>query len=288
MIVSKVRGGLGNQLFEWAAGYALAQANKTEFLLDLSVYGRNKVRQFQLDKLMLPFKEATEEEVEAIKKSNFYRQPFYHYDSGFSDLPDNTFLRGYFCSEQYFLGAEKQIKKMLNDCVGKIVLSEPQRKLFQLIASRESVSLHIRRGDYISNTKYNDFFGTCSLEYYHSAVSDIKNRIEDVSPLFIVFSDDLEWARENLNLDDEVIYSDVNQGDDDYLDMLFMASCKHNIIANSTFSWWSAWINSNASKMVIAPKKWFNTYYREKQKGAWIQSPYYNTKDLYPNSWRLI
>jgi len=288
MIVSKIRGGLGNQLFEWAAGYALAKANNTEFLLDLSVYDRNQTRQFQLDKFKLPYRKAIVEEIEAAKRFGIYRQPFYHYDTNFEKLPSGTFLRGYFCSEKYFLNARCEIRELVGGSINEILFSEPQSHLLQKIRLLETVSIHIRRGDYVSNVKYNDFFGTCSLDYYREAVRYIEQKLLTENLLVIVFSDDLEWARENLTLNNEVVYADVNSAEHDHLDLLFMANCDHNIIANSTFSWWSAWINPNPSKVVVAPNKWFNTNYRKRQKNAWIQSPYYNTRDLYPSNWKLL
>jgi len=288
MIVSKIRGGLGNQLFEWAAGFALAKTHETDLFLDLSVFERNKIRDFELEKLSLPFKVADESLVDQVKQNNIYRQLYYHFDPDFFSSPDNTFLRGYFCSERYFAPAIDQIKDYLVESIELVSMSTNQVRMLDTIKKRESIAIHIRRGDYVSNDTYNQFFGTCSLDYYAEAVNKVIQLSEVKDPLFVVFSDDLQWAEENLALENDVVFVDVNRGGDDYLDMLFMAKCDHAIIANSTFSWWSAWINPNPSKVVIAPSRWFQTNYREKQKGAWIQSSHYDTKDLFPNEWNLI
>ncbi len=140
-----------------------------------------------------------------------------------------------------------------------------------LIKSVNSVSLHIRRTDF-KNTKSNTTHGICSLEYYGEAVKFISNKLVD--PHFFVFSDDINWAKENLNLPYKLTFISGNSGDKSYIDMQLMSVCKHNIIANSSFSWWGAWLNSNMNKIVIAPRMWFFN------KELNIQ-----TNDLIPDEW---
>lgn len=288
MIISKIRGGLGNQLFQWASGYALAQKNRTSLLLDTSVYERNKVRQYELAKLGLELEFASNEQIEKLQSTTFYKQPVFHFDPNFSDLSDNSFIRGYFCSEKYFLKAATEIKSTLSKALPSAILNSSQQELLDKIKTSNSVSMHIRRGDYAANESYNNFFGTCPLSYYKDAIKTIFDKCgKDLN--FFIFSDDLDWARANLSLEFETQYADVNSGHDSYLDLLFMSQCKHNIIANSTFSWWAAWINTNQNKMVIAPKQWFKHNYREKAgQGVWIKSPYYDFSDLFPVDWVAI
>ena len=136
-----------------------------------------------------------------------------------------------------------------------------------------AVSLHIRRGDYVSNPVTNNYHGTCSLAYYKKAVLLLKEKIEN--PSFFIFSDDLLWARENLDFINDMTFIDLDKSIPDHEEMHLMSQCKHNIIANSSFSWWGAWLNENSDKIVIAPKKWFsdNTI---------------NTEDLIPAKWMRI
>jgi hypothetical protein len=131
-------------------------------------------------------------------------------------------------------------------------------EICKIIKSTNSVSVHIRRGDYISNPKWRCSHGDiCNLDYYNKAIDHIKRHVE--SPQFIVFSDDIEWGKNNLIIDN-AIYVNWNTGIDAYRDMQLMALCKHNIIVNSTFSWWGGWLNQNVDKIVIAPAKWLNSH----------------------------
>jgi hypothetical protein len=150
-------------------------------------------------------------------------------------------------------------------------MSSPNEEMAHRIGGEESaVSIHVRRGDYVSDAGTNRFHGTCSVDYYHDAV----DRISGFAPAshFFVFSDGIDWAKENLRLRQPVTYVDFNDGEKNYEDLRLMSLCKHHIIANSSFSWWGAWLNPNPDKIVIAPKKWFN-------------DPSINTDDLIPNSW---
>ena len=118
-----------------------------------------------------------------------------------------------------------------------------------------AVSLHVRRGDYVSDPKTKAILGVCSLDYYRAAIAHIAERIE--SPAFFVFSDDIAWAKANLEIPFPCEYVDHNQGQQSYNDMHLMSLCKHHIIANSSFSWWGAWLNPRKDKIVIAPENWF-------------------------------
>lgn len=285
MIVTKIRGGLGNQLFQWAAGLNLARQHNTELLLDTGNYAINHARNFELEKLGIKINTADEQVVARTKAKQFYKQPFFHFDYRFLTLPDETFLRGYFCSDKYFSSCAIEVKSVLNKALGEIELNSDQTNIVNQIKQSQAVAIHVRRGDYVSNSTYNDFFGTCSTDYYQAAISAVEE-LQGNSVKFFVFSDDLNWAKDNLRLRDTSVFVDTNRGADSYLDMLFMAECSHNIIANSTFSWWSAWSNPNPSKIVIGPSKWFRSNYRtESGRGVWIKNPHYYTGDIYPSTW---
>lgn len=143
----------------------------------------------------------------------------------------------------------------------------------QNILSVNAVSLHVRRGDYVSNLTINQFHGTCSLEYYNQAIAQIAKKVE--TPHFFVFSDDPEWVKSNLKIDYSITIVDHNNADKNYEDIRLMSLCKHHIIANSSFSWWGAWLCRNPNKIVIAPLKWFN-------------DKSINTTDLIPDGWIKI
>lgn len=288
MIISKIRGGLGNQLFEWAAGTALSEHLQTSYALDLEVYGRNKSRDFELREMGLPIEVASSSDIETLKKQCFYRQPHYHYDESFCDLSDNTYLRGYFCSERYFLSAGHIVKNKIWNALSSLHLSDDQIQALSAIENKLSVSLHVRRGDYVSNNGYNDFFGTCDMPYYRDAIETVASNLDTSEFVLFVFSDDLNWCRKKFTFKNNFIFVDVNAEQPGFFDLLFMARCQHNIIANSTFSWWGAWLNRNHEKTVVAPKRWFKVNYREKTKGAWIADPSYSLQDLFPKDWTLV
>jgi len=140
----------------------------------------------------------------------------------------------------------------------------------QQILAKESISLHIRRGDYVSNVYTNSVHGTCSLDYYQQAVTLLESKLNN--PHFFIFSDDLAWAKEHLSFIENVTFVELDVNIPDHDEMFLMSQCLHHIIANSSFSWWGAWLNKNLDKIVIAPKRWF------------IDETY-NTSDLIPDAW---
>ena len=137
----------------------------------------------------------------------------------------------------------------------KVPLGSRNKELLSLIRTVNSVSLHIRRGDYVSNPDTNSALGTCSLEYYRHCIEHIASNVEN--PHFFLFSDDINWVRDNLKIKYPTTVVDGNSADTNYADLHLMSNCKHNIIANSSFSWWGAWLNNNPDKIIIAPKIWF-------------------------------
>ncbi len=291
MIVVKLIGGLGNQLFQYAAGRALALKHQTELKLDLSFLNtdpKNEYtkRGFELNKFNAKSLIASHNDIEAFykktlfdkfislyfpnsvfKKNIFNQNDFSFMEDFFTSSSKRTYLNGYWQSERYFV-AVRDI--LLKDLVIKKEMSEQCKLTKDLILNSNSVSLHIRRGDYVSNKNATASHGILSLEYYNKAMTHLNGLHQDLK--VFIFSDDMNWVKENLKLTNECVYVDFNTGENSVFDMYLMSQCKHNIIANSSFSWWGAWLNQNLQKTVIAPEKWF-------------ADKSLNTKDLIPNSW---
>lgn len=297
MIIVRLRGGLGNQLFQYAAGFALARHHNTPLKFDLYYYKKHPYRKFELDKFAFPVDIATREEVHQFtgsnpviryvnKRENYLRcphvftQPYYHFYEDYFKLPSPMYLNGYFQSEKYF----QNIKPELASGFGLATALDDQNKaLADQIRATNSISVHVRRGDYTKGV-YNSFFGGLTEQYYRLAVSKILSSVEN--PQFYVFSDDITWCKNNLRLKD-AFFVEHNKGDNAYKDLFLMAQCRHNIIANSSFGWWAAWMNANPDKIVIAPNKWFQQEYLENRETIY-PCRIYNTKDLIPASWIKI
>lgn len=274
MIVSKIIGGLGNQMFQYAAGRALSLRLGAPFMLDTRDFSGYKLHQgFELKRLFnYDIKVASDDELRNIlgwqrakltqqilrrpqlknlRCKSYVVEPYFNYWDGINQLKDNCYIDGYWQSEQYFAEYADVVHK---DFTFKLPISVKNIEIAQHISQVNAVSLHMRRGDYVTD-KRNAFIGVCSLVYYREAIDTIKFKVD--KPVFFVFSDDIAWVKNNLVLDKTAVFVGHNQGDESYNDMRLMSLCKHNIIANSSFSWWGAWLNANPSKIVIAPKQWF-------------------------------
>ena len=170
----------------------------------------------------------------------------------------------------YFEGFWQYKMFMGNDCFPikfRIFdLDEENKSILNCINNSDSVSIHVRRGDYLEPQFVSRYGNIATLDYYNNAIQIIRKKIE--KPYFFVFSDDIEWVKENLQLDNTV-YVTHNKGKNSYLDMFLMSNCKHNIIANSSFSFWAAMLNKNEGKIVVYPSKWTNM----------------RTPDYFPESW---
>lgn len=290
MMIIKVIGGLGNQMFQ----YAFYRQLKSEFKdvkLDLSAFETyNLFNGYELNKIFNVKEDiASKDEIKklsenfsnnqifnrvkrkifGIKRTHYIQHDFGYNKLDFINSKGNLYLEGYWQSEKYFNDVKDIIRK---EFTFKNKLTNKNKEIAELIKNNNSISIHVRRGDYISNPEAAQVHGgICNLEYYKNALDIIKNNV--LNPQFLVFSDDMDWVKNNLNLQD-CTYVDWNEKENSYIDMQLMSLCKHNIIANSTFSWWGAWLNNNSDKIVIAPKKWFNTNA--------------NTEDLIPESWMKI
>lgn len=272
MITSHLFGGLGNQMFQYAFGYAVSKNLKTQlyYYFDPSI-GSIK-RNFELDIFKLSGKEVSNRLIFFLYKLAFpqLREQGFSYTNYSNAIKNNSTLSGYWQSEKYFIKHQKEIRSEFsfkNALVGK------NKNITNRITNSNSVSVHIRRGDYVENKKTNAHHGVCSKGYYQKAMSVVETNIKN--PSYFFFSDDPEWARNNLSSKFESTYIDWNTGNQSYIDMQLMSLCKHNIIANSSFSWWGAWLNNNPKKKVITPKKWF-------------ANKSINTSDLIPPKWLKI
>jgi hypothetical protein len=287
MITVLLNGGLGNQLFQYAAGRALAEKYGVELCLDLSRLKHpesgDTPRSFEL----APFN------ISASLLAGEDRRPLGNYrtlvhrvllktgltllgsitlkekSSGFDPLflkaPSDCILDGFWQSERYF----KQITTILQQ---ELCLKTPSPALVKASASLpdSTVAVHVRRGDYITNPAAASFHGVCSQDYYRTAVAKIRQHCTDAQ--FLVFSDDPTWCHQHLDLGGAFRLADDFRLNGPAEEMLLMSRCRHQIIANSSFSWWGAWLNNLPDKLVITPSQWFS-------------DSSISTDDLVPKSW---
>jgi len=285
MIISNIIGGLGNQMFQYAAGRTLAHLNKTFIKLDVSSFSESKLRSFDLLSFNANIGFATKQEISnllpvhnfekafqylsPLKKRSYYREKEFGFDKKVLGLGKNVYLKGYFQSEKYFLPAKNII---ISDFTFKKEFVKDVEDLSVSLRKENSVSVHIRRGDFDKDPVTTNYHGTLDIGYYNSAIELVRSRIPNAT--FYFFSDNIDWVKENLPIPGGVFVSG-NITKNHIEDLYLMSQCRHNIIANSSFSWWGAWLNNNPEKIVIAPQKWFN-------KGP------KDTQDLIPEGWFKI
>lgn len=275
MIISNIIGGLGNQMFQYATGRAISLHYGVPLKLDTADFDNYQLHQgFELQRVFdckaeiadktdirrilgwqtLPGMRRilTPSNMAAFRHKGFIIEPHFHYWSNIKSIPRDSYLTGYWQSEKYFLAVADQIRE---DFSFRLAPKDKNVELAEQIVQVNAVSLHVRRGDYVNNPKTTATHGLCSLDYYHASIRHIAEQIQQ--PHFFVFSDDIAWVKNNLNIDFPHQYIDHNQGAESYNDMRLMSLCKHHIIANSSFSWWGAWLNPQVNKIVVAPKRWF-------------------------------
>ena len=274
MIISNIIGGIGNQMFQYAAGKAISRRLGVPLLLDVSDFVNYKLHQgFMLQRVFNCRADvATEADIKRIlgwqnniwikrlltrpvmsnfRRKGFVVEPHNHYWEDINSIPGESYLLGYWLTMKYFQDYATDIRQ---DFTFKAPLVDLNADIADQINKVNSVSIHIRRGDYAKDPKTAATQGLCSLEFYRDAIKYVSERGD--TPHFFIFSDDIGWVRDNLRLDFACQYIDHNQGIFSYNDLQLMSLCEHNIIANSTFSWWGAWLNNNPNKIVVAPKAW--------------------------------
>lgn len=294
--IIKLVGGLGNQMFQYAFAYALGKRFNAKVKLDLSWFEAVKndnemtTRIFELDVFNIDYEIATDEDLASVvlskhhsKINRFLWNKFkvkkfkptgnscveksaYVFDKTLFEPSEYIYYEGYFQNEKYFKNEREELLKNFNSA---IPIDEKNQSVLNKIRETNSISIHVRRGDYVSLECASKFHGTCSLDYYKKAIQKIVKSVDN--PHFFLFSDDIDWVIKNLKIEYPFSVVDFNQGKG-WLDLNLMKNCKHNILANSSFSWWGAWLNENPQKIVIAPKRWS----LKKQKGniiprGWIK-----------------
>jgi len=289
-IISAITSGLGNQLFQYAIARQLSIINNAALFLDLrfyqSVYSRETNRSFKLDKFKIPFRQIDKRHEYALKAAKLFpRQSLYPFINSIKEdryhfnpaviqaYPHHLLsLKGYWHSEKYFKDAVTVIRQELafNNVPGA-AFDTYHRQIKNTV---NAVSVHIRRGDYVSHPEFSKTFGFIGLDYYTKAISLMKEKYPDA--VFYIFTDDQKWVKENFPTAAHFIFVSNTGVDADLDDLHLMKTCKHHIIANSSFSWWGAWLNAHPDKVVIAPQHWFK------------HQPDWDTKDLLPEAWIKI
>jgi hypothetical protein len=294
------KGGLGNQLFQFVIGYIMAKKNKINLRINIERYNSYD-RQFELDR----FPEIRKLNIPKIKNDNFFVKIYLYLDRKFykilkilgiykfinyfffldkqefekspfifngnllkQKILKNVTIVGFFQSEKYFIHYKKIVLKLFS--FPKIKDKLVQKHL-NLIKNKNSVAIHIRRGDYLNNPKVRYVHGILTEDYYKKSISYFKNRVKN--PIFFIFSDDIELVKKTFFFFNKkkFIFVDTKSSIND---LHLMSNCKHFIIANSTFSWWGAWLSKNKYKIICAPKRWVR---------AKISTP-----DIIPESWIKI
>lgn len=292
MIIVKLMGGLGNQMFQYATGSALAKRLNTQLVLDITGYDNmhpdDTPRHYELDCFALNTELASEEALSRVRpageqaglRDRLARQlsskgPIFSYSedplqspSQFKNLRNNTYLIGWWQDEAYFKSIRSQLAKEFKPLKRSAVCKKIEK---EILATEESVSLHVRRGDYVSNKNANKHHGLAPLDYYKTSIQEFSQKMKN--PVFYIFSDDIAWCKKNIKAKNIVFVENTAAG---YEDMYLMSLCKHNIIANSSFSWWGAWLNTNEKKIVIAPKVWFQNTESN------------NATDIVPSEWKRL
>lgn len=293
MIAVRLQGGLGNQLFQYAAGRALALRHETDLVLDTSTLLRKDPRVTQremelyhfrvaarvattAESRLMPFLHLTAPVSRWISPWLTFVEKGVHFNAAFSTLPDQTYLVGYWQSYRYFVDIAPQLASELLPVAS---LSECNRALAHEIEGCESVAVHVRRGDYVSLGAAAELHGALPLSYYQTAIARLCKKVARGKAY--VFTDDPAWCRQHLTLpgmETELVHH--NLGGAAWQDLVLMARCRHHVIANSSFSWWGAWLadayHGWAPRHVLAPSRWFSG------------QPRLDVRDRFPSQWSMI
>jgi hypothetical protein len=270
MILVDTSGGFGNQMFQFSLGYILSKKHRQPLVIkDEIFYDKTSGISFEIFP-NVSYQLASQKQIEqfylcGIKRCiknilllphyTIYEEETLKYDLKVFKTPPPLYIKGFWQSEKYFSGYEDCIRDVFsfNSRIDTIT-----NYYYQKISSKySSVAIHVRRGDYLFNEQNFLRHGVCSLDYYKIAIEDMRKKVS--APYFFVFSDDQEWCEKNIctmGSDFEFVKTN-NSGSSSWKDMFLMSKCKNQIMANSTFSWWAAWLNNNIDKTIIAPTQWF-------------------------------
>lgn len=286
-----IGGGLGNQLFQYAFyTYLLENYPKASIKLDFFQYRYNAYHQgIEIQKIFKCNCYDTINRVEEFRKSRVRNKRYptllhtiknklLGYKTFYENCLDTVdkveqvincnnriVMAGFYQNPLFISVIEQTLRGMV---INHSTLGNQNDMLIEYLKGKVSVSIHIRRGDYLALTEYNAF--NCAT-YYNNAISYFKNKFENA--VFVFFSNDISWVKENLQTGKNAVYVDWNKNEDSFKDIILMSLCSHNIIANSSFSWWGAWLNKNPNKIVVSPKQWFR---------------HRPSTDIVPHSWILI
>lgn len=264
MITTVLKGGLGNQMFQYAFGRTIADRLGEDLAIDITSYKQLKKRKYELDcfpvRINKIITNSPSKLVSLIQSKFPITNVLFgrYYEEGFAkhifsdNIGKNSKISGYWQDERYFLSNQNNIRK---DFQFKNAFSEYYRSLQSSMLKSNSVSLHVRRGDYVTELDVNNTIGNLDIKYYIDSIDYIKSKVK--KPKFFVFSDDIDWCIENFKKIDASIYFVSSKLGKPAEELNLMSQCKHVIIANSTFSWWGAWLNEYSNKMVIGPKNWY-------------------------------
>jgi Glycosyl transferase family 11 len=294
MIISRLMGGLGNQMFQYAAARALAERHKTHLKLDLSFLLDRRPRPhftfrgYDLGIFNIQEAFATPDDLThnvriypsriakwlgsfnpGAQPWNLITEKHHHFDPAVLQAPDHSYLVGYWQSEKYFKSIEAALR---SEFTFKHRLSDEGEAMAATIRSTaNSVCLHVRRGDFVDNPVATRWHGVCDLKYYTEGVSLVSNKLR--TPHLFVFSDDLPWCREHLLLDAPKTFVELSHvGTQPEEHLALMSMCEHYLISNSSFAWWAVWLNDRSSRLVISPKRWFT-------------DPSMRISDMIPDDW---
>ena len=285
MIITEINGGLGNQLFQYAAGLSLAEKHQTQLKINVDFKQADTSRTLGLSHFNIFLESATPEEIKHYSPTSilfkkilsylplalqkFYKERQFSYQPDFEKLGPNVYLKGYWQSERYFSTIATQVKDIftLQPHFYSNILP-----LIEEIKQTESVSIHVRKGDYLLHP-YSDYYATLESAYYNNALAALQDNLPQLK--LYVFTDDPKWVKENLALPIPYTLISGVQTRSMYEDFQAMLSCKYHIIANSSFSWWTAWLSARDGKKVVAPKEWFKNGPSD-------------TADLIPKSWLIV
>jgi hypothetical protein len=273
MIIVRMVGGVGNQLFCYAYAKSLQQKGY-DVKIDVSTFKFNKIDSYEFDKYDIDIPISTQEENKKLFNNSFIskvlrrfgidiskkvREKSLLFDEKLLRIDDGSYVDGYFQNEKYFKNVRNILLQQIS--INQSISSFTKDMEKQISCLDNSCSIHVRRGD-MANEINMKIHGVCALEYYQNAIKYLKNKLGELN--YFIFSDDIEWCKNNLKIDNAVFVNSEEKRIA-HEDIYLMSICNHNIIANSSFSWWGAWLNINDDKIVIAPKDWFSDRELKKQ-----------------------
>lgn len=293
MILLRLMGGLGNQMFQYAFGRCLAVRRRVELRLDLRWFEENRSRQYRLDSFPIAASIASARDTEMLTRegwcglaqrvtsglppSTWHRMPRtvmeqnLRYDHSHGErLADYLHYTGYWQCEKYFLPIADELRKTFHS---RHARSAGFRHWSEMILGAQSVSIHVRRGDYLHDEASNRVHGTCEIEYFRAAMRIISGRVPNAH--YFLFCEDPDWCRDFFKDDASALIVDLTGEESDLEQLDLMRLCRHHIISNSTFGWWGAWLATEGDSIVIAPRQWF-------------ADPALDSTDIVPDRWIRI